>query len=242
VLSGHKYELLFRSFESNRVFAHQHPYELYRNWLRAVWAFCNAVVEPEHFRETLDVYTSEQGQEFGRLMNLYVDVVEENPFEDVLGELFMRLDVKSAAAGQYFTPGCIAEMMARMQFDPETFKQTAEEKGEVTVMDPACGSGVMLLKVGKVVADSLGREWLKYLKLFGQDIDERCVLMARLQLRFNGLDRFGRIAAMFAGGAGEPTNRQIDQKACSPASCNFPAQNIPKIIPTPAPMGQLELF
>ena len=146
-----------RSFERNTVFGHMHSYDLYRNWLEAMWAFLNAATDPEAFRQCLDRYTRNEGEEFGRMLAYYVQAVETDPFRDILGELFMRLDVNSVQSGQFFTPFHLAEMMARMQFDPDAFKRLVELKGVVTVCDPAVGSGVMLLAFGKSVHDRLGR-------------------------------------------------------------------------------------
>ena len=190
------YEELAKGFESNAVFGHMHSYDLFRNWLEAVWAFLNVISNPVGFKECLDRYKHDEGAEFGRLLGVYTEAVEEMPFRDILGELFMRLDVNSVRGGQFFTPWNIAEMMARMQFSKEDFKAKAAEKGEVTVCDPAVGSGVMLLAYAKVVNDECGRSALRYLKLYGTDIDQRCVLMCRIQLRMNGLDTFGRMADM----------------------------------------------
>ncbi len=190
------FEALARGFENNPVFNHMHCYDLYRAWLEAMWAFLDAVRDPEGYRQCLDRYTREQGEEFGRLLGLYTDAVEADPFRDILGELFMRLDVNSARAGQYFSPMCIAEMMARMQFDREVFEQQVQEKGFVTVCDPAVGSGVMLLAFAKVVHELLGRPALAKVHFYGTDIDQRCVLMCKIQLRMNGLDGIGRIAGL----------------------------------------------
>ena len=137
------------------------------------------------------------------MLGVYVDAVDADPFRDILGEIFMRLDVKSVAAGQYFTPGHLAEMMARMQFNRADFKRTVQEKGEVTVCDPAVGSGVMLLAFAKVVHSELGRWGISKLRLYGTDIDQRCVHMCRIQIRMNGLDRVGHLAGLLAA-AGEP--------------------------------------
>lgn len=191
-------ESLARAFESNRVFTHMHPYELYRKWLEAVWAFLDAVHDPEGFRACLDQYSRIEGEEFGRLFNSYTDAVEEEPFQDILGSLFMRLDVNSARSGQYFTPWNVAEMMARMQFNRNEFERQVEENGVVTVCDPAVGSGVMLLAFAKVVHEELGRRGTSKLRLYGADIDLRCVHMCRIQLRMNGLDAFGRMAGMLS--------------------------------------------
>lgn len=187
---------LMKAFERNRVFPHLHSYDLFRNWLEAVWAFCEAYRDPEGYRNTLDRYTAVEGAEFARIMGVYTDAVEKFPFRDILGELFMRLDVHSARAGQFFTPWPVALMMAQMQFDRETFEAKAREAGAVTVCDPAVGSGVMLLAFASVVHAELGWTGVGQLRLYGQDIDQRCVLMCRIQIRFNGLDEFGRIARL----------------------------------------------
>ena len=89
--------------------------------------------------------------------------------------------------------------MARMQFSREDFERHVAEKGEVTVCDPAVGSGVMLLAFAKVVNAEFGRWGVNKLRLYGQDIDMRCVLMCKIQLRMNGLDTFGRLTGLFGG-------------------------------------------
>jgi hypothetical protein len=190
------FEVLARRFERNPTFTHIHAYDLYRNWLEGVWAFLEAWRDLPAFRKCLDQYTREQGEEFGRLLVLYTKAVEANPFRDILGELFMRLDVNSARSGQFMTPAAIAIMMAQINFDPEAFKRLVEEKGEVSVCDSAVGSGVMLLSYAKVVSDTFGRWGTDKLRLHGQDIDQRCVNMCRIQLRMNGLDGVGRMAGL----------------------------------------------
>ena len=189
-------EALAKAFERNIVFQYMHPYELYRKWLEAMWAFMAAVRDPQGFKQCLDRYSRDEGEEFGRLLGLYVDATEAEPFRDILGEVFMRLDVKSVAAGQYFTPACIAEAMARMSFNREEFERLVREKDEVTVCDPCVGSGVMLLAFAKVVHQEFGRWGTNRLRLYGTDIDQRCVHMCRIQLRMNGLDAFGRMVGM----------------------------------------------
>lgn len=54
-------ETLVREFERNPVFGYLSPYELYRNWLEAIWAFMEAPTDPAGFRSCLDRYTAEQG-------------------------------------------------------------------------------------------------------------------------------------------------------------------------------------
>jgi hypothetical protein len=195
---------LLKGFESSRVFGHMHPYDLYRQWLEAVWAMLEMWRDLEAFKAATWKFTYEQGSELGRLFNIYVCAVEDMPFSDILGELFMRLDVNSVRAGQFFTPFPIAEFMAKIMFDKETFLGQVREKGRVTVCDPACGSGVMLLAFAKVVHDALGRDGTNKLELYGMDTDIRCVNMCRIQLRLNGLDGFGKMAGRLGSGGARP--------------------------------------
>ncbi len=203
------YENLARGFERNPVFAYMHPYELYRKWLEAVWAFMDAPSNPDGYRECLDRYSREEGEEFGRLFGLYVEAVEHEPFRDILGQIFMRLDIKSVAAGQFFTSFQIAVMMARMQFNRQDFERLVAEKGHVSVCDPAVGSGVMLLAFAHVVNEELGRWGTGKLRLYGTDIDQRCVWMCRIQLRMNGLDSFGRMAGLLAALESDPPTEAV---------------------------------
>ena len=83
----------------------------------------------------------------------------------------------------------------------------------------------MLLAFAKVVHDECGRSALRYLKLYGTDIDERCVLMCKIQLRMNGLDSFGRIAGMCAALSDGNTDEHISKLPAltpSAASADIP--------------------
>lgn len=196
--NSRRFRALLAGFERNPVFTHMHPRDLFSRWLDAVWALLDLPISPQAYRSELDAFTFSQGQELGRLFNLYLETVEELPFTDILGPLFMRLDSRSARSGQYFTPAPVAEMMARMSFDGGLFRRTVREHGTFSVCDPAAGSGVMLLAFARIVHDDSGREGVSRLRLYGMDIDRRCVTMCRIQLRMNGLDGFGRMAASAA--------------------------------------------
>lgn len=107
-------------------------------------------------------------------------------YADVLGPVYMeiRTNWKGSALGQFFTPWSLCKCMAYMQTDDELLARI--ERGErVTVHDPACGSAATLLAMRAAVAEKFGRQAADRLALYGQDIDQTCVLMARIQCRMS---------------------------------------------------------
>lgn len=83
----------------------------------------------------------------------------------------------------------------------------------ITINDPACGSGIMLL-----AAASYCPQWaLDYavVRLYGQDIDRQCVQMARCNMMLYGLNGYGvRLNAAIAGAG--VTVKQTEQDAPPP--------------------------
>ena len=77
------------------------------------------------------------------LFDLMVTALDENPDQDFLGEMFMVLELGNHWKGQFFTPYCICEAMARMQV--ERAEEIVAEKGWVSVFDCACGAGALLI-------------------------------------------------------------------------------------------------
>jgi len=64
----------------------------------------------------------------------------------------------------------------------------------ISICDPCCGSGVMFLAAASAIP-----EWITSLGLvqfFGCDIDQGCVLMARIQCRLYGLNGSGALSAL----------------------------------------------
>lgn len=60
-------------------------------------------------------YTDEQMTRFAEVLALVTLELEENP-RDVLGEIYMQLEISSREQGQFFTPYSVCQLMAGMQF------------------------------------------------------------------------------------------------------------------------------
>jgi type I restriction-modification system DNA methylase subunit len=103
---------------------------------------------------------------------------------DVLGELYMQWNISNKYKGQFFTPMHVASFMVQI---------TNPTSGRI--LDPCCGSGIMLVESIK----TMKQEQLDNAIFYGQDIDLTCVKMTALNLCFlnvNGYVIQGNTLAM----------------------------------------------
>jgi len=98
--------------------------------------------------------------------------------EDVIGNVYEYLLERFASdagkkAGEFYTPGQVSALLARL---------LAPKKGN-TICDPACGSGSLLIKVGRQ-ADK------RDFALFGQESNGTTHAMCRMNMFLHGMDSF----------------------------------------------------
>jgi hypothetical protein len=94
--------------------------------------------------------------------------------DDILGQVYMEWNMSNKYSGQFFTPKHIASMMA----------QCLNPKGKI--IDPCCGSGVMLVEAIK----TMDNEALDASSFYGQDVDSTCCKMCALNLLFFNVNGF----------------------------------------------------
>lgn len=109
--------------------------------------------------------------------------LDENPEQDFLGGLFMRLNLGNHWKGQFFTPYCICKTMAAIS--SLDLEEQIKNKGWVSVNDCACGAGATLI----AMANTLREHEVNYQNhaLFvAQDVDRIAGLMCYIQLSLLG--------------------------------------------------------
>ncbi|MGG6942796.1 UNVERIFIED_CONTAM: N-6 DNA methylase, partial [Pseudomonas aeruginosa] len=81
---------------------------------------------------------------------LLVEALEETT-TDILGELYMTLEIANKDAGQFFTPYNVARLMAEMNFS-ENDEQLKNGK-PVVFYEPCIGGGVTLIALANVMRE-----------------------------------------------------------------------------------------
>lgn len=129
-------------------------------------------------------YTCDQLKCFAQMFSEVVSEMERDPEQDVLGELFMILGLGNEWKGQFFTPYDVCRMMATMNLGLETKKQI-ENQGWISVCDPACGAGALLI----AFANECKKHQINYqtsVLFVAQDIDFLAGCMCYIQLSLLG--------------------------------------------------------
>ncbi len=98
--------------------------------------------------------------------------------EDVIGNVYEYLLEKFASdagkkAGEFYTPGQVSTLLAKL---------LSPKKGN-TICDPACGSGSLLIKVGREADE-------RDFALFGQESNGTTHALCRMNMFLHGMDNF----------------------------------------------------
>ncbi|MCI4659619.1 N-6 DNA methylase [Cryobacterium zhongshanensis] len=123
-------------------------------------------------------YTPEEADRFAHLL-AKLSLEFEDDFSDVLGKLYMSLDLGSDHLGQFFTPYEVSSMMAQMTIGNYTEKLEGQEF--ITVNEPTCGSGGMIVALAAALRGA-GVNYQQSMHVVAQDIEATSVHMAYVQL------------------------------------------------------------
>lgn len=146
-----------------------------------------ATSDPEHreadqkrYQELIQNMTPETIAAYAHMELLLYSAISENKEEpcDVLGAIYNALNLYNEWKGQFFTPDYICRFMGQIVNPVD--EDITEENGYVSINEPACGSGAMI--IGAVWAMQRKQFDYQNKSLFvAQDIDIRCVWMTYIQ-------------------------------------------------------------
>jgi type I restriction-modification system DNA methylase subunit len=94
---------------------------------------------------------------FGKALGALVLEMEGRPFEDVLGGYYMEFALSHKGQkwnGEFHTPKPICDLMARMTLGNV---ESLPTEGPITVCEPACGAGAMILSFAEACPPEIRR-------------------------------------------------------------------------------------
>lgn len=131
-------------------------------------------------------YSREEMEAFAQMFAEVTLELDRNPDQDFLGDLFMSLDLGNQWKGQFFTPYSVCRAMSAITYGDDLRKKI-EEKGWVSVNDPACGAGALLIAFANECRRP-GRDinYQTSVLFTAQDIDFLAGMMCYIQLSLLG--------------------------------------------------------
>ncbi len=170
-----------RSF--NQLAPYKHRYDVWRDFvIMAACALHNGFhkdpAREEEYLEIIKRYKPADQKMFPELLAGLIAMLEPEP-SDVLGQIYMELEIANKGTGQFFTPPALSELMAHMTFGDELVR--LHDQPFITVQEPACGAGGMVLALVKVMIDAghnpADKLWVQCI-----DVDRMAALMCFVQL------------------------------------------------------------
>jgi hypothetical protein len=151
-------------------------------------SFSNAVdprqfdVREARYLEIAKKYPRDEFERFPRMLGHLTLAMEQccvtGELTDVLGGVYMQLELGNERAGQFFTPYPVSRLIAAMLVGDGA---EAREKGFIDLSEPACGAGGMVIAMADALQQA-GPNYQSAMHATCIDIDPRCVHMTYLQL------------------------------------------------------------
>jgi hypothetical protein len=180
----------------------QHQFNIWQVWDDMVY-FCAAALsqpcqwvqarEDEYLRR-IQRYPKDLQELFPQMLAEIVLAFEQEGFADVLGSMYMDLNLGNHWKGQFFTPYEVALMMAKMSGDNPA--EEIKQNGFSSVSDSSCGSGVMLIAAAQNYFDNKVN-YQQNVLFVGQDVDSVVALMAFIQMSLLGMPGYVIIGNSF---------------------------------------------
>lgn len=173
-------------------------------WQDFVTMFACAIsnsVDKKHWGEreklylkTVKKYPKKCHNMFSELAAYTIMALDRDQEQDFLGSIYMNLDLGNSNIGQFFTPYHICQLMAKITLSNAV--EVAKRDGYISINDPCCGGGGLLIAGINEVKKELKKAGLnhqKYLWVVAQDIDFTVALMCYIQLSLLGVAGFVKI-------------------------------------------------
>ena len=166
----------------NSIARHKHRYQVFSDFVTmSAIALHNGISKSESLEsEYMEIVGKYSKDEAGKIAELFANLIvllEPEP-RDILGNLYMELELGNTNNGQFFTPPELSSLLAQLSYGDELSNL---QKPFITLCEPACGAGGMVLAFAKTMREHkhnpAEKLWVQCI-----DVDRVAGLMCYLQL------------------------------------------------------------
>lgn len=144
-----------------------------------------AEAREELYMQTVRKYSREEAETIKAMFAELVEGIHVSP-RDILGEIFMQLELGNSRMGQFFTPNHICQLMSEMALmaavvTPDDLAERVAKHGCVTIHEPASGSGATIIAMMLAMRER-GLNYQRHVHVTAVDLDSTAAMMAYVQL------------------------------------------------------------
>lgn len=143
----------------------------------------------EKYLSIIKKYDKKSQSLFTEMFSMLVNEYNNNPFQDLIGEIYMSIGINSKNKGQFFTPYSICKSMSNISISSDKLIHQIKNEGYIKVCDLSCGAGATLIGVAERVCELFkwkGLSWQNHICFVAQDIDRIAAMMCYIQLSLIG--------------------------------------------------------
>lgn len=164
--------------------------DLWSDWVMMLAISISQVNDPQEERENQfngikSKYTPKQLEGLAELTSIYFELVDDEPYQDLLGGLYMELNMGNSSTGQFFTPYNLAKLLSEMT-DKNALTEAINQKGWCGINDSACGGGSLLLAGAENLLKN-GINYQRYCLFIGQELCVVTACSAYIQMSMLGM-------------------------------------------------------
>lgn len=151
-------------------------------------AFDNTERKKVRESQYLNIVKKYTPQEQKIITMIFVEItkkLELNPDQDLLGSLYMDLNMGNKVSGQFFTPYSVCQAMAKVTFNKAYAQKLIENNGYIKVNEPSCGAGANIIAIANEMK-KLGVDYQNSVLFVAQDLSLLTALMCYVQLSLIG--------------------------------------------------------
>lgn len=145
----------------------------------------------EQYLKIINQYNKKEQKIITQMFALLTMEYSKRPYQDLLGNIYMQLEISNKNAGQFFTPYNVSQMSAKVTMDKPKIAKQVHKKGYVNINDSSAGAGGMLIAAAEQCNELFKKlDYRNHVYFVAQDIDITCCHMAYVQLSLLGLAGF----------------------------------------------------